>query len=641
MRNVLRLVQGMLPVCMALALVACTSKEEPATCRRSTASGEGPGDVSGYFPLEVGSRWFYEVEDSVGGLRSGEPYQVSVEVTGTQPASGATASVFTTTLLGGGGPPSVSLFSKGPSGVTEHAGGEIDPALAQLYPYQILAFPFTQGAISDLVSCQGLDYGQDLDGDGKNERVDVQSTASTVGDEVVAVTVGTFTGRRVDTRTTITLRSSSGQAATVEANESTWYAPGIGRVRSSMTIVAGGSSETSEQRLVGFAVDGARKGLVRSAALATDLAPAGSVYPVGRPAIAFDGSGHLLVSRSNPTGAFLQEGLEAEVLRPDGSVARRFDLTDRRGWGGGPAVAFNGTNHLVVFSMVTAVSNQGPVYAQRVSPAGDLLDGTSGFVVTIGGNYMCEPSVASDGDGWLLACSTSAEGLSVARISAGGAVLGTLELTPPGPSVPGVPGIAYGGGSYLLAWMEDREFGGRILAARVRSDGTVLDNTPIVVSSVPDTPWTPVSVAFDGTQFLVAWGRLRGADTGVHGARVGTDGELIDGPAELGGFPVNAYPGREELPVAAFDGSRFVATWPSAEGIFAARIGGDGTVLDQPVTGPGLAVVRPVPNPLGLASYVENPAVVEAVGGETLFVWVNDPGYSNTQKSIMGAWYAW
>ena len=276
-RSIQRLLQGILLVSMALGLVACTSTEESATCRRSTASGEGPGDVSGYFPLGVGSRWYYEVEDSVGGVKSGEPYQVSVEVTGTQPASGATVSVFTTTLLGGDGPPSVSLFSKGSSGVTEHAGGEIDPALTQLYPYQILAFPLAPDAIRELVACQGLDYGQDLDGDGKNERFDVQSTASTVGDEVIATTVGTFTARRVDTRTTITLRSSSGQAATVEASESTWYAPGIGRVRSSTTIVAGGSSETSEQRLVGFAVDGARQGLVRYATLATDLVPVGSV----------------------------------------------------------------------------------------------------------------------------------------------------------------------------------------------------------------------------------------------------------------------------------------------------------------------------------------------------------------------------
>jgi hypothetical protein len=231
---------------------------------------------------------------------------------------------------------------------------------------------------------------------------------------------------------------------------------------------------------------------------------------------------------------------------------------------------------------------------------------------------------------------TFTEGLRVARISAEGVVLGTLGLTT---SNTNDPGIAHGGGSYLVAWVEGPQFATRILASRVRPDGTVLDPTPIVVSTVPDT-MTSVSVAFDGTQFLLVWSDLRGSGD-VFAARVGTNGELIDGPAAMGGFPVNAYPGYTKLPVAAFDGSRFVATWPTSEGLFAARIGGDGTVLDLPLTGPGLAVARPVANPLGLASIVESPAVVQAAGGETLFVWVDNPQYSGTMKSIRGAWYTW
>jgi len=144
----------------------------------------------------------------------------------------------------------------------------------------------------------------------------------------------------------------------------------------------------------------------------------------------------------------------------------------------------------------------------------------------------------------------------------------------------------------------------------------------------------------EGDPSRLVWGGLRTGETDVYGARVGAEGELIDGPAALGGFPVNAYPGREELPVAAFDGSRFVATLPSAVGIFAARIGGDGMVLDLPLTGPGLAVARPVPSARGQASSVTGPTVVHAAGGETLFVWVDDP-CSNTTRSIRGAWYAW
>jgi hypothetical protein len=325
----------------------------------------------------------------------------------------------------------------------------------------------------------------------------------------------------------------------------------------------------------------------------------------------------------------------AEVVRPDGAVSRRFDVTDRRGYGFHPATAFNGANYLVVSSMCS--NDCSTLLAQRVTPTGDLLDSAAGFDVTTGGSTVYAPSVASDGDGWVVAWATFTEGLRVARISAGGAVLGTLGLTPFNTNP---PGIAYGRGSYLVAWVEGPQFATRILAARVRPDGTVLDATPIVVSTVPDAE-TPVSVAFDGTRFLLVWGGLRSGETNVYGARVATDGGLIDGPPALGGFPINEFPGRSKLPVAAFDGARFVATWPLAEGVFAARIEGDGPVLDLPVTGPGLAVARPRPNPAGLASSFDCPAVVQAAGGETLFVWVDNPQYSNTQKAILGAWYAW
>jgi hypothetical protein len=82
--------------------------------------------------------------------------------------------------------------------------------------------------------------------------------------------------------------------------------------------------------------------------------------------------------------------------------------------------------------------------------------------------------------------------------------------------VPGVPrdagdqAVAYGGGVFLVVWIDRRQ--SRLRAARVDRNGVVIDQSGILLSDVfsagPTMAFDGTNflvVAFDGTNFLVVW----------------------------------------------------------------------------------------------------------------------------------------
>jgi len=111
------------------------------------------------------------------------------------------------------------------------------------------------------------------------------------------------------------------------------------------------------------------------------------------------------------------------------------------------------------------------------------------------------------------------------------------------------PSIAFDGANFLVAYPSvttDPQTGvttSQVDAIRVReSDGAVLDPVPIVVASTLDTVSDYhdfLDVAYDGTNFVFAWVDTRG---GVYGARVGRDGTLLDGPPAANGSLLSPSP---------------------------------------------------------------------------------------------------
>ncbi len=93
------------------------------------------------------------------------------------------------------------------------------------------------------------------------------------------------------------------------------------------------------------------------------------------------------------------------------------------------------------------------------------------------------------------------------------------------------PSIAFDGANYLVVWADDRTGYSNVWGARVGPAGAPIDATPFAVSPVAAAQTEP-SVAFDGTNFVIAWRDERGGAVGdIYAARVSPAGQVIDAQA--------------------------------------------------------------------------------------------------------------
>src|SRR6266540_3502064 len=145
------------------------------------------------------------------------------------------------------------------------------------------------------------------------------------------------------------------------------------------------------------------------------------------------------------------------------------------------------------------------------------------------------------------------------------------------------PTVAYHGSNYLVAWQDERAgFGGDIFGARVSQTGVVLDAMGIPISTATNGQRVP-HLAFDGTNALVVWQDTRsGGQADIYGARVNQAGSVLDPQ----GIPISTAPHAQALPEIAFDGANYLAAWQDQRGsleswdIYGARITPGGSVLD-------------------------------------------------------------
>jgi phosphoribosylformylglycinamidine (FGAM) synthase PurS component len=143
------------------------------------------------------------------------------------------------------------------------------------------------------------------------------------------------------------------------------------------------------------------------------------------------------------------------------------------------------------------------------------------------------------------------------------------------------PSVASNGTDYFVAWEDWRSGTTDIYGARVASDGTVLDPAGIAVSTEASGENYP-SVASNGTDYFVTWVDFRNWPRDIYGARVTSAGTVLD-PA---GIPVSTAASDQWDPSVASNGTDYFVAWgdsrngPSNRDIYGTRVTSAGTVLD-------------------------------------------------------------
>ena len=88
--------------------------------------------------------------------------------------------------------------------------------------------------------------------------------------------------------------------------------------------------------------------------------------------------------------------------------------------------------------------------------------------------------------------------------------------------------VAFGGGVYLVVWQSEDGSRADIYGARLSSEGALLDASPLALSTAVERQKRP-RVSFSNGVFLVVWEDLRsGVDYDVYGCRVRPDGTVLD-----------------------------------------------------------------------------------------------------------------
>jgi len=195
---------------------------------------------------------------------------------------------------------------------------------------------------------------------------------------------------------------------------------------------------------------------VRAAGLApadaVELAPAKDALQ-RFPHAAF-GSGKFLVvwqdgwngdgGKSDIRGAFLAGGAPAKSFAVTGDA-----FVQER-----PALAASKDAFLVAWQDWRG-GKDADIYAARVSAEGKVLD-AEGIAIATGAGTQCNPTVASDGEGFIVAwqgiAGEGAYGVRAVRVGADGAV---KDAKPLALGTGGTPAAAFGEGKYLVVWTTD------------------------------------------------------------------------------------------------------------------------------------------------------------------------------------------
>lgn len=192
-------------------------------------------DAHLYFPDTIGSRWRYRgrIEEwPLQKISTTKGYVNISTVSGAQTVKGVAVTVFHDSNPGDHGPTD-SYYRRDAVGVVYYGSSPGTPVERQIVPYQIVRFPIDIPSSFQQFDRKGIDFGNDVDGDGTQEKADVDASVTVVGKEPVSVPAGSYADAiRMEARMSLRIHLSKSKRSVVSTDVLTaWFARGVGLVK--------------------------------------------------------------------------------------------------------------------------------------------------------------------------------------------------------------------------------------------------------------------------------------------------------------------------------------------------------------------------------------------------------------------------
>ncbi len=296
------------------------------------------------------------------------------------------------------------------------------------------------------------------------------------------------------------------------------------------------------------------------------------------PCVVFDGNDHLVVFADNSVGWTDISGARVrkngEVVDPSGihlSIAVNSQYQ--------PSVSTDGAGYLVVWSADDGRDSK-DIHGALLDSNGAMIGDHSVAISNAAGDQN-NPSVSSDGNTYFVAW-TSVEqdrGIHGAVLDRQGSIIKPGVLLKEGRISNSPPGVVFDGTEYFMVWTSPEETGSGVFGMWVDTTGEAVDRLVVVISSGEGDSYR-ASVAFDGTDYLVVWTWQLNpfVPRFVVGRRVSGTGEILDSDFLR---ITDTWPSSQ--PAVAFGGGYYLVVWqyPDGDDIHGVRVATNGEVLDE------------------------------------------------------------
>lgn len=260
------------------------------------------------------------------------------------------------------------------------------------------------------------------------------------------------------------------------------------------------------------------------------------------PACAYDGTNYLVVwtDNRNDRGPYPKkmEDIYGAIVSPEGVVLPPgiFAICNYDSIQNSADVCFGGENYFVVWK---DMRNSYWVYGARVTRDGRVLD-PLGIPIFTQPVDKHNPAVAFDGTNYLVVCRFGTHAIYGARVAQDGTVIDTNGFLIRRMTVPGEykiePIVVYNGTNYLVAWINWNSGGWDYMeGALISPDAVILDSFKFPSLPLNEIKPQRTALTTNGSDFFLAWAQQSG-DVCI-GTRISSDGRVLDSMGiRLGGF---------------------------------------------------------------------------------------------------------